>query len=323
MNGPKETGEARSCAAPLPDDRAIDDLVSGLDSPVTGKAAAEGLVAYGPSATEPLRRFLLEGVPRKIFQPRLWAVETLARLGAKDALLEYLFQEKTVLDPEDRFGEEAVESAAARFLAAWPQEDVYRALLELSDRKMLVGLIEALAGFGRPESIPFFERALEDDFYRPAAEEAFVKMGARACSALAHAAVSPKPSLVRETPSSLQRRRSSASLLGRIGMEAKLWPALRVLLDDPDTELFIAAARLGVQTGSKDDRATIARGIVGLLSSVPWNLREEVERILVVLGDEAAIPVDEEIARRMSRPEAVRAADFALRSLLKVRQKRG
>ncbi|MGA2027122.1 MAG: hypothetical protein ABSH17_08650 [Syntrophobacteraceae bacterium] len=146
-----------------------DRLIRELESLNTGKQAAERLVEYGQAAVEPLRRFLFEGIPRKIFQPRFWAVEALAHLGAKDALLEYLLPMREILDPEDRFGEEAVESAAARFLSVWPDEDVYQSLLKLSERRMLLGLIDALAEFRRPEAIPYFERALEDDFYRSAA----------------------------------------------------------------------------------------------------------------------------------------------------------
>ncbi|MGC8491654.1 MAG: HEAT repeat domain-containing protein [Syntrophobacteraceae bacterium] len=302
-----------------PCDQPINDLIRELDLLDTGKKAAKDLVRCGQAAVEPLRRFLLEGVPKKLFQPRLWAVEALFRLGAKDTLIDYLFREKEIADPQDRFGEEAVESAAARLLSAWREEGIYLSLLKLSERKMLVGLIESLAVFGRPEPIPFFERALEDDFYRPAAEEAFVKMGTMARGALVQAAVSPHPGLVMETPSSLVRRRCAVRLLAKVGLPAEAWPILRELLNDPDAELFIGVSRLGVEIGSKEDRSRIARRVSGLLSSVPWDLREDVEKILVRLGDEAAFDLDEEISRRMKQPEEVRVNDSGLRLLLKVR----
>jgi HEAT repeat protein len=304
---------------PCPYDQSINDLIRELDSLDTGKKAAENLARCGPAAIEPLRRFLLEGAPKKLFQPRFWAVEALSRLGAKDTLIEYLFREKEIADPQDRFGEEAVESAAARFLSAWREEGVYLFLLKLSERKMLVGLIESLAAFGLPGPIPFLERALEDDFYRPAAEEAFVKMGPMASSALVQAAVSPHPGLMMETPSSLVRRRCAVRLLAKIGLPADAWPILRELLNDPDSELFIGVSGLGVEIGSKDDRARIARRILGLLSSVPWELGEDVEKVLMRLGEEAAFDLDEEISRRMKQPEEVRVKDSGLRVLLKVR----
>lgn len=321
--GFRATDALGSLLAAVRDDRSMDNLMRELDSLNTGKEAAGRLVEYGPAAVEPLRRFLLEGAPRKLFHPRLWAVEALACLNAKDALIEYLLQQKNVADPQDRFGEEAVESAAARFLAAWPQEDVYRSLLRLSETKMLVGLIEALAEFRRPESIPFFERALEDDFYRSAAEKAFVKMGAMACGSLAKSAVAPRPGVLMETPSSLQRRRCALRILGKIGLVTQYWPTLRQLLHEPDAELLVTASRIGVEIGSQEDRAIIARRILGLLSSVPWDLREDVENVLVRLGSQASAVIEEEIARRSRQPEQVRAKDFGLRLLIKVRRASG
>ncbi len=300
----------------LPDD--INRLIRELESLNTGKHAADRLVECGPSAVEPLRRFLLEGIPRKIFQPRFWAVAALARLGAKDVLLEYLLQIREIPDPEDRFGEEAVESAAARFLSAWPGEDVYQSLLKLSERRMLLGLIDALAEFRRAEAIPYLERALEDDFYRSAAEEAFLKIGAASFGALASSAVTPRPSFVMETPSSLHRRRSAVRLLYKIGMPPEYWQTLRELIHDPDEELFVHTSKLGTRIASKEDRAIIARRVMKLLSSAAWYLQEDIEEILVMLGSDAAADIEEEISRRMKQPEEARVADIRLRSLIRV-----
>ncbi|MGO9556723.1 MAG: HEAT repeat domain-containing protein [Syntrophobacteraceae bacterium] len=299
-----------------PDD--INRLIRELESLNTGKHAADRLVECGPSAVEPLRRFLLEGIPRKIFQPRFWAVAALARLGAKDVLLEYLLQIREIPDPEDRFGEEAVESAAARFLSAWPGEDVYQSLLKLSERRMLLGLIDALAEFRRAEAIPYLERALEDDFYRSAAEEAFLKIGAASFGALASSAVTPRPSFVMETPSSLHRRRSAVRLLYKIGMPPEYWQTLRELIHDPDEELFVHTSKLGTRIASKEDRAIIARRVMKLLSSAAWYLQEDIEEILVMLGSDAAADIEEEISRRMKQPEEARVADIRLRSLIRV-----
>jgi len=296
-------------------------LVDELNSLKTGKQAAGRLVQSGPLAVEPVRRFLLEGSPSKIFQPRLWAVEVLAHLEAKDVLLEYLFQEREIRDPEDRFGEEAVESAAARFLAVWPEENVYQSLLKLSEKRMLLGLIEALALFRRLEAIPYFERALEDDFYRSAAEEAFLRIGAEACGVLAGFAVTPRPGFVMETPSSLQRRRSAVRLLCKIGMPPEYWPVLKVLIHDPDEEVFVCIARLGLKLAAKEDRASIAKRILGLLALAPWYLQEDIEEILVQVGSEAAGDIDGEILQRMKQTEGIRAADTRLYALTKVRLK--
>ncbi len=299
----------------------VSRLIRELDSLNTGKQAATSLVGYGPLSVEPLRKFLLEGKPRKIFQPRFWAVEALARLGAKEVLMEYLFRDKHIADPEDRFGEEAVESAAARFLASWPDEDVHRALLKLSERRMLVGLIEALAGFKCPEAIPFFERALEDDFYRPAAEDALQKLGVMSCNTLVQSAVTPVPSPSTETSSSLERRRSAVRLLNKVGMPAKHWQILRRLIYEPDKELVVGASKLGMGVASNDDRVIIIHRLVELVSSVPWYLQEDVADMLVALEKESAEEIENEIARRTGQPENIAAVDGRLHALLRVKRR--
>ncbi len=299
--------------------REICRLIDELDSLNRGEDAATRLIKHGAAAIEPLRWFLLEGKPRKIFQPRFWAVEALARLGAKEVLLEYLFQERKIPDPEDRFGEEAVESGAARSLASWPDESTFQSLLSLSEHRMLSGLIAALAEFRRLEAIPYFERALEDDFYRPAAEEAFRKLGKASCDALVRSAVRPLPSPSQESPSSLERRRSALRLLNEIGMASGHWHRLRRLILESDAELVVPAAKLGADIASKEERGTIAHNLVGLLSVAPWHLQQDIADVLIALEDETAREIDDEIGRRMQQPEHVRAQDERLRALLGVR----
>jgi hypothetical protein len=301
----------------------VQRLVGELDSLKTGEKAAASLVECGPVAIEPLRKFLMDGRPRKIFQPRFWAVGALARLGAREVLLEYLFQERDIPDPEDRFGEEAVESAAARYLAAWPDEEMYESLLKLSERRMLNGLIEALAHYRRPETIAYFERALEDDFYRSAAEEAFLELGKASSAALVLSAVTPRPSFLLESPSSIERRRSALRLLSEIGMDAGHWRTLRGLIRESDEELVVGASKLGVSIASTEDRLIMARRLVDFLSSAPWHLQEDIENVLVLLKDEAAEGIDGEIARRMDQPEEARASDERLRALLRVKRRFG
>jgi HEAT repeat protein len=266
-------------------------LIGELDTLTKGEEAAARLVECGSLALTSLRTFLLEGRPRKIFQPRRWAVEALARLRAKDILLDYLFMIKNIADPEDRFGEEAVESAAARSLAAWPSEKMFRSLLKLSERRMLTGLIEALAEYKRPDAMPYFERALEDDYYRAAAEKAFEKLGVVSRDILVRSAVSPRPGLSEETPSSLRRRRSAVSILSEIGILAEHWQILRRLIKESDEELVITASKLGIGFVSKKDRVIIARRMKELESMTPWRLKEDIENILTALGDESALEI--------------------------------
>src|SRR5579885_3446288 len=106
---------------------------------------------------------------------------------------------RLIADPVARFGEEAVESAAARELAAWRTESVFRLLLDLAHERFRVGLIEALGEFRRTEAIPVFDRALEDDYYRSAAEQALRRLGPAARPALVLSAVTPLPNAVAES----------------------------------------------------------------------------------------------------------------------------
>ena len=165
-------------------DQDIRNLVRGLDSLRGGDFAAAALVGCGPRAIAPLREFLLQGKPRGIFQPRQLAVETLAELGARDVLIEYLKQARTITDPVVRFSEAAVESTAARVLARWRTEEVYHTLKNLASTRLLPGLVEALGEFGRVEMIPYFLWALGDDECRDAAEQALRKLGERRASGI-------------------------------------------------------------------------------------------------------------------------------------------
>ncbi len=296
-------------------------LIHKLESLGSGEEAVAFLVGLGPVAIEPLSDFLLAGKPSKVFQPRLWAVKALAGLRAREVLIAYLFREKEIADPEERFGEEAVASAAARFLAAWRDEDIYQLLLKLSEQRLLNGLIDALAEFKGLEAIPYFERALEDDFYRDAAENAFLKLGPRAAEALSLSAVTPNPNSALETPGSLKRRRSAAQLLAGMEISAAHWQILRGLLHEPDAVLVLEASKLGIRFATGEDRKLMAHRLIGGLSSNSWRLRKDLEDILVALKREAAAEIEEEIARRLEQPEDLRGQDKHLRALLRVKRR--
>lgn len=110
-------------------------------------------------------------------------------------------------------GEEAVKNSAARALAAWRSDDVYQALQMVLQQKELVGTIEALSKFSRPEAVPELVADLEDDFCRSSAEDALRKLGALAHAALVDAARTPDPSGNRERPASQHRRGRALRLL--------------------------------------------------------------------------------------------------------------
>jgi len=194
----------------------IQSFVRDLESLQGGQSAAAALVGCGKKAIGPLRNFLLDGKPSGIFQPRQLAVETLAELGAKDVLIEYVLQSRKIDDPVIRFGEDAVLSTAARELGRWRTDDVYDALMKISKERLLPGIVESLGIFARKDSVPYFLWALGDGICRQAAQEVLRKVGEPGRPFLLEAARSPNPSSEEEIPSSLQRRRSVLRILGVI-----------------------------------------------------------------------------------------------------------
>jgi hypothetical protein len=88
-------------------------------------------------------------------------------------LKEFVASWKRASDPVERFGDEAVLGAAARALCTTLDDEVYPMLAAVARLHPLSEVIEALGYFRRAESIPILVAALEDDFARPSAEQAF------------------------------------------------------------------------------------------------------------------------------------------------------
>ena len=166
-NQPLPTKEERICVAL--------NMLRGLSE---SDAAVLELMALGQASVEPLRQFVARRDPTGLFQPRCQAVAILAALGARDVLLDLLAHPRAAIDPVEQTGEEAVTSAIARSLSKWPDEEVFSALLDTGRRKPLAGVVEALGNFRCHEAIPIYDAALAEDFSRPAAEDAFRKLGA-------------------------------------------------------------------------------------------------------------------------------------------------
>ena len=296
-------------------------LVDALNSLKEGELAVANLVACGKRAVEPLRRFLLYGKPSGIFQPRQHAVEALAELGAKDVLLEYLAFEKHISDPVDRYGEEAVENTAARFLGGWRNEEVYAVLLRLLRKKPMPGVIETIGDYRRTGTIPDFIRALGDDVAGGPAEEALRKVGEPACRPLMDAALTPVPSDADETPSSLRRRASALRLLAERNLSAEDWGNLSALIRDRDPEIAARACWIALLVGEESSRQLAVRRLLEVLPEVDLFLQTEMESWLVRRFDYARFVLDQEIARRHPASEAARSTDKVLRFLLAVKRR--
>ena len=93
-------------------------LVDQLNSLQDLDLTVARLIARGRAAVPLLERFLMQGKPSVVYQPRRAAVEVLGALGAMDVLVRYLTVQKDIADPATRSAEQAVEDAAALEAAA-------------------------------------------------------------------------------------------------------------------------------------------------------------------------------------------------------------
>jgi hypothetical protein len=301
-------------------DETIRDLVRDLESLRGGAFASAALVGCGARAIEPLRTFLLQGKPRGIFQPRQLAVETLAALGAREVLIEYLRQARTITDPVIRFSEAAVESTAARALSRCRTEETYQTLKQLARTRLLPGLVEALGEFGRVEMIPYFLWALGDDGCHDAAEQALRQLGEAARPALLETANKPNPSADEEVPSSRIRRRKVLRLLAEGEVSTEEWWQLRVLLEDSDLEIAVTCARIALKHGFPEDQREAICRLVSCLQGANWFLRTEARSCLMEHYSVAEEEVESEILRRCRLSAKDQGADLVLRLLVNLKE---
>ena len=255
--------------------RAIRQRIARLNSLVDGYQASVELTSYGAAAIEPLREFLLDGSPSGVFQPRQLAVEALAALGAKDALMDYLSQRRQIQDPVASHGEDAVKSTAARLLAQWHTEDVFQLLLTLARQRLLAGVITTLGSFRRAEALPVLERALEDDIARPAAEESLAKFGGGEIDTLVGTVARKRMDGDQEAPSSLLRRRAAAGILCNSRLSRVTWPSLRFLLSEVDPELVVHGATIATVLAPDVDKRGAVSGLLRVLPEAPWFIKDE------------------------------------------------
>jgi hypothetical protein len=302
----------------LPDEH-IRHLVRSLESLHEGELGVAMLVACGNRAIGPLRELLLYGKPSSIAEPRQRAVRALADLGAQDVLLEYLRAPKHIGDPAIRLGEEAVENTAARALARWPTEDVFVELLYLAARRPLTGVLETLAAFRRPETIPHFVSALGDDLAHRTAEDALRALGEEAWPALIDAVRTPDPSRPLETPTSRLRRTRAVRLLAEAGLRPEHWPALEALLHEPDHQLAAAVCRIALQIAPERVHARAVQRLFEALDFADWFAKAEIEDTLFEQFTTLKDAIREEIQRRKRLPQAHR--DPALPVLLAVERR--
>jgi len=301
----------------------LDRLIEQLNTVMECEQAAARLVWCGPTVIPALRKFLLEGKPSVVYQPRKAAVEALGGLRAKDVLIEYVTSKRDIGDAATRFAEDSVKNAAARELAKFRTKDVLGVLLSFALPHSRAGIVEALGQFGSMEAIPYFLRALEDDLCQAAAVDALRRLGEDALPALVTSALTRLPSPEEERPSSLRRRATVLELIGEIGPSSTFWPLMKSLLEEDDPPIVAAAAKLTTLVGERKDRTCAVQNLIRVLSRADWYFRDQIQHLLIQLYPDAGSLVQQEYQARTKLPEVERARDSTLRVLENVRRSVG
>lgn len=299
----------------------IERLIELLHSLHEGDRAMELLVECGEEAIQPLRKALLEDKPSHIYQPRQRTVNVLAKLGAKDVLIEYLCTPQEIADPLFQYGEDAVKNTAARALARWQTDDVFEALLRVAHMQTLPGVIEVLGLFRLQEAIPLFITALMDDVSRNAAENALRLMGEQAKQALMEAAVAPVLSEDYESPSTLLRRRSAIRLLAELTVTTEEWSEIEHLLYDNDPEISILAACIALDVASLENKSVAVRTLLEKIPHVNWCVRVEIEDCLMKHYGIIQKELTDEIVEREKRSVREDSSDPVLWVLRRIKRR--
>lgn len=260
-------------------DERILELIGQLESLQRGEEAAGRLVACGRAAVEPLRHYLLEGRPSSVAQPRCWAVQALAGIGATDVLIDYLRYGRTTSDPVLRFAEETVQRTAALALAADRTEEVFQLLLEFTAKHPVAGVIEALGEFERREAVPVLLDACEDDFCRPWALTALARVAERNRDLLIDSVLTPTFVDGEERPRSVRRRRALVELLRSVSLQPDDIHRLSGLINAEDPELAIQGAVIAMSSEFATDVERGRRRLNELAPIAPSFLAGEVRQL--------------------------------------------
>lgn len=300
----------------------IHELINRMNNLREGEDAVGLLAACGKKAIPALQKYLMEGKPSHIYQPRQRAVNVLAKLGARKALLEYLAMPNEIADPVIRFGEEAVQSTAARALAKWRTNDVYERLTTIARLRNLPGVIETLGLFCRVETIPLFVAALGDDICNTEAENALLRIGKRTKPALIGASRIDAGGSG-ESPSNLMLRRNAVRILSQLSVSPEEWRTLRKLLEDDDLDIAVTASRVAMDVAIGEDKNVALNKLFEAIPGVDWFVLTEIEVCIMKHYDFARGAVEREIADLRERLSEERAEDRMLQVLEHIQKKMG
>ena len=249
--------------------RDVHRLIAALDSLTDSELALNALIVFGPCAIPYLADFLLKGSLQAGSPPRCRVVRALANLEACSALISYF---KGYEPPQDRtllIAEDEVRSAAARELMRWRSEEVFQTLLEAAWQRATDGLVLALSGFHRPESIPLLFEVLEDDRCREYAKQGLLKVpsGARQYAILSIRGVT---CLSLYGPLVLRRRRAVLQFLSEVGIAPADWPELRRFLFDSDPEVVVSAGQIGFLVAPEFEWPQITEALLNLADGLDF-----------------------------------------------------
>jgi hypothetical protein len=258
----------------------VDSAIAKLVSLHDGDIGVVETIACGSAAVPKLRAILFAREPSGLYEIRRHAVEALQGLRAFDALRAYLSEPRKITDPVERTGEDAVINAAARALGRSIDTRDLPLLFSLIRDRPLAGVIETLGKFRQTGALPYFIKALGDDFTRPSAEKAIRRFGDRARRALLDAALDRE--VRHESSGSIGRRRSALKLLETVSLPREMVPSdFPALIKDGDPWIALRASRLCLSyLPEPNAKATLAR-LAKLLRSVDGLLAREIEDVLV------------------------------------------
>jgi hypothetical protein len=263
----------------------VKNAIERLKSLHDGEAAFSDVVYLGADAIPGLRDLLFERERSGLFQARCRAVEALAALKAFGVLADFLSLDRSLADPVERLGEDAVVSTAGRAIARSREDWVYDLLVKLAARRRLAGILAGLGSFQRKESIPIFIDALAEDDTRMTAEAILRGFGPQARFSLLAAALEHHSDARAESETHRRKRRSALGLLLDIGVPRRLWRSIRVLMDDDDLHVALLACHLCIEFGNAADRSLLPSRLDALRSRAGWFESERIKELLRSLSD--------------------------------------
>jgi HEAT repeat protein len=271
---------------PRLNDRAIEDLVRGLDNLRWNLHVQMEIFALGECAVPALVRFLHQP-PSQFPDGRVLAAEVLGRIKSEAAFQGLL----KALDPRRlegltsalRLSEEDVQDAAARQLARIANRRAVPALLDALRVHHLIGAAEALVQFREPDALPWLMQGLEDAFKRDRLSHLILEMG---WAAIPHLIVTLERRRMyheEELLPSVERRAEALRLLGLLDATEAANP-IHAALRDPYDKVRTEAALALVTVEDGESVLEAAPALLAGLTHPDFLQRDRCAEALVRIG---------------------------------------